>query len=144
MYIKKVKIKQLKLNKMFVVRDTNHPEADIKRDWSSFLGGFCDELAGSEFSTIEEAEEAEIKLYGHVEHEYRFHPAYNAFVQVDYEGLGAFELQAETLEEALIEADEYESDLAVCTESGDGQFYGEEVISFHKVREGRYIFELED
>ncbi len=129
---------------MFVVRDTNHPQEDIARNWSSFAGGFCDELAGSDFQTIEEAEEAETNLYGCVEHEYRYHPAYACFVQVDYEGLGAFALEAETLESALIEANDYEENLAVCTEAGDGEFQAHEVIAFHEVRPGRWIFELED
>ena len=42
------------------------------------------------------------------------------------------------------EADEYssENDLALCVGAGSGHFHAEDVLSFHKVREGRYIFEV--
>ena len=126
----------------FVVRDTNHPESDLKRNWSAPIGGFSSELAGSIFNSKEEAEKAEIKYFGGIEHEFRFHEAYGSFVEVHYEGLGAYCLDSETLEEAIEEAANYRNDLAVTTTAGDGHFYAEDVVSFHKVREGRYIFEI--
>lgn len=126
----------------FVVRDTFHPEADLERNWSAPVGGFSSELAGMEFSSKEEAEEKEVETFGQVEHEFRFHPAFNSFVEFHYEGLGAYCLEAETIEEALKEASEYQEGLACTMESGDGHFYAEDVVSFHKVRDGRYIFEI--
>ncbi len=126
----------------FVVRDTNHPQEDLERNWSTPCSGFSSELAGSVFNTKEEAEEAEIKYFGQVEHEFRYHAAHESFVELHYEGLGAYVLDSETIEEALIEANNYHDDLACTMEAGDGHFYAQDVVSFHKVREGRYIFEI--
>lgn len=128
----------------FVVRDTNHPEEDLKRNWSAFSGGSMNGEDGG--STEDEAiknfaSQAGIEV-DEVENEFRFHPAYNEFVAVHYEGLGAFVLDAENLEEATEEANDYEDGLAVTMESGDGHFFAEDVVSYHKIREGRYIFEL--
>jgi hypothetical protein len=128
----------------FVVRDTFHPEADLERNWSAFASGSCNgELGGS---TEEEARLNFASQIGiesdEVENEFRFHPAYGEFVAVHYEGLGAYILDASTLEEALAEANNYQEGLAVTMESGDGHFYAQDVVSFYKVREGRYIFEI--
>ena len=128
----------------FVVRDTFHPEADLERNWSAFASGSCSgELGGS---TEDEARENYASQIGievsDVDCEFRFHPAYGEFVAVHYDGLGAFVLDSETLEDAMNEADNYEEGLAVTMESGDGHFYADDVVSFHKVREGRYIFEI--
>lgn len=119
----------------FVVRDTDHPQADLDRNWSSTVGGvnYNGDFA---FASLEEAQEKDPN------HEYRFHPAHDGFAIVDYEGLGAFALESEGLAEALVDANEYEDDLACCLGSGDGHFFAHEVKAFHKVREGRYIFEL--
>ena len=128
----------------FVVRDTDHPEEDLKRNWSSFAGGSVSGESGG--STEEEAKEEYASFLGiepdEVDVEFRYHPAYDKFVAVHYDGLGAFTLDSETLEDAIKEADEYQDQLAVTTEAGDGHFYANQVVSFHKVREGRYIFEL--
>ena len=128
----------------FVVRDTNHPQEDLNRNWSAFLGGSCNGEQGG--ATEEEAIKNYAKHLGievdEVDMEFRYHGAYGEFVAMDYEGLGAFILESETLEAALKEANEYEDDLAICTESGDGHFYAEDCVSFRKVREGRYIFEI--
>lgn len=126
----------------FVVRDTNHPEEDLERNWSAPVGGFSTELAGSEFASKEEAEAAEVEYFGNVEHEFRFHPAYGSFVEFHFEGLGAYCLDAETIEEAIVEADNYEDGLAETMGTGDGHFFANQVVSFHKVREGRFVFEL--
>jgi len=125
----------------FVVRDTYHPEEDLKRNWSAPAGGWDNELGGMAFDTEDEAAEQDMKVWGE-RREYRFHPAYEGFVLFHYEGLGGFALDAETLEEALTEAEEYEDGLAVTMEAGDGHFFAEDVVSFHKVREGRYVFEV--
>lgn len=128
----------------FVVRDTEHPAEDLKRNWSAFSGGSCNgELGGS---TAEEAiqnfaSQAGIEV-SDVENEFRYHPAYSEFVAVHYEGLGAFALCAETLEGALSEALEVEDGLAVTMGEGDGHFYAEDVLSFHEVRPGRFVFEI--
>ena len=125
----------------FVVRDTFHPEQDLKRNWSAPAGGWDNELGGMGFETEEEAANKDIEING-ARREYRFHPAYDGFVLVHYEGLGAYILKAETLEEAIQEATNAGEGLAVTMEAGDGHFYAEDVIAFHQVREGRYIFEL--
>lgn len=126
---------------MFVVRDTFHPQEDLNRNWSSFAGGWDNELAGRRFNDEDEAAIADENVSGS-RREYRFHPAYCSFVCVHYEGLGAFMLNAETIEEALSEAAEINDGLACTMDAGDGHFFAEDVITFHKVREGRYVFEL--
>jgi len=132
------------MNTYFVVRDTNHPEEDLKRNWSAFAGGSENGESGGE--TEEEARHNYASHLGidvsEVDGEFRYHPAYEEYVKVHYSGLGAFQLDAENLQDALQEADEYEDDLAVCTERGDGHFFAADCVSFHKVREGRYIFEI--
>jgi hypothetical protein len=130
----------------FVVRDTKHPEQDLKRNWSAFAGGSSQGESGG--STEEEAKQNFADHLGievnEVSNEFRFHPAYDEFVMVDYEGLGAFLLDAENLKDALIEANEYQDNLAFCAESGSGHFYAEDCVSFHKVREGRYVFQIKE
>ena len=127
----------------FVVRDTDHPQEDLDRNWSSFAGGWDNSLSGMSFETVEQAKEADLsEAEWNTDCEYRFHPAFDGFVKVHYEGLGAFVLESETLESAIEEANNYEDGLAVTMESGDGHFYAQDVVSFHKVREGRYIFEI--
>ena len=126
----------------FVIRDTNHPQEDLERNWSAPAGGWDNEFGGMSFSSEEEAAEADMGVNGGERREYRFHPAYDGYVLFHYDGLGAFALDAETLEEAIEEAMNYEEGLAVCSEAGDGHFFAEDVVSFHKVREGRYIFEI--
>ncbi len=132
---------------MYVVRDTSHPKEDLKRNWSAPAGGTSIGMmpADSPEEALEQwasfkgisLEEAESDAP-----EFRFHDAYDGFVEVHYEGLGAFELEAETLEDALKEAAEIDSDLAVCSEAGDGHFFAEDVESFHKVSENRYVFKI--
>lgn len=133
-------------NTYYVVRDTYHPKEDINRNWSAFAGGSCNgELGGA---SAEEAKENYASQIGieveEVDCEFRFHTAYDLFVAVHYEGLGAFVLDSETLEEALEEANNYKDGLAVTMESGNGHFYAQDVVSFEKVREGRYIFEIKN
>lgn len=131
-------------NTYYVVRDTDHPQEDLDRNWSAFAGGSCNgELGGSNEEEAKENYASQIGIeVNDVDCEFRFHPAYDEFVAVHYEGLGAFVLDSESLEDALIEADNYEEGLAVTMEQGDGHFFAEDVVSFHKVREGRYIFEI--
>lgn len=129
----------------FVVRDTNHPQEDLDRNFSSFLGGSSQGEDGGK--TEEEARQNYADHLGidvsEVDIDFRFHPAYGEFVAIDYDGLGAFLLEADTLESAMIEAVDLEDNLAVCTDAGDGHFYAEDCISFHKVRDGRYIFVID-
>lgn len=129
---------------MYVVRDTYHPAEDLKRNWSAPMGGFSDgEMNGCRFQSAEDAATCYERLFEKkAPNEFRFHPAYNSFVEVHYEGLGAWALNAETIEEAINEAAVMGDGLACTMESGSGHFFAEDVISFHEVCEGRYIFEL--
>lgn len=132
----------------FVVRDTNHPKEDVERNWSSTLSGSDGEFDVLSCTSEEECQAAWEK-WNDVEHggiapkrSFRFHPAHNGFVPVHYEGLGAWQLEAETLKEALEEAATYDDDLACTSEAGDGHFYAHQVVSYHEVREGKWVFEL--
>ena len=127
----------------YVVRDTDHPQEDLERNFSCFLGG--SENGEENGQTEDEAREKYashlgVELSDIEDKEFAYHPAHEAFCVIGYHGLGAFELEAETLKEALTEANNYEDNLAVCTGSGSGHFFASKCISFHKVREGRYIF----
>lgn len=133
------------MSTIFVVRETNHPEADLARNWSAPVGGFSDgELVGMSFASAEEA-----KAYWTARYEgavaapaFRLHPAYEGFVEVHYEGLGAWLLEAEALEEAVAEAGAMNIDFVGTMEAGDGHFMASDVVSFHQVREGLYVFEI--
>lgn len=130
-------------NSYFVVRDTEYPVEDLKRNWSATVGGMS--LEGcSAFETLEAAEAADKDYYqsDKVTHEYRYHPAHKGYCCVHYEGLGAFVLDVENLKEAIKVALEYEDNLVCTMEAGDGCFCASQVLSFHKVRAGRYIFEI--
>lgn len=128
----------------FVVRDTIHPQEDLERNWSAWAGGSENGEQGGE--TEEEARENYADHLGinicEVSCDFRYHPAYEEFVAVHYEGLGAFELNADNIEDALKEAAEYEEGLAVCMDEGSGSFDAVDCVGFHKVREGRYVFEI--
>ncbi len=130
---------------LFVVRDTNHPVEDLVRDWSSYSGGWDNGLVGCGFDTEEEAINEFIEEEGDSDiPEMRFHPAYNGFVCVHYEGLGAFQLDAKNVKDAIKEADflSKKNELVCCDYEGTGHFESYQVVSFHKVRDGRYIFEI--
>ena len=132
------------MNTYYVVRDTDHPQEDLNRNWSAFAGGSVNGEEGGET-----AEEAKINLASQtdieldeVTNEFRYHPAYAKFVAVHYEGIGAYMLDSETLGEAMKEADEYKEGLAVIMGPGNGHFFAEDVVNFYKVKDGRYIFEI--
>ena len=136
------------MNTIFVARETNHPEADLARNWSSPTGGFSyGDMTGFTFDSAEAATaywNANLSDLGAAP-TFRFHPAYNSFTEVHYEGMGAWNLDAETLEEAMVEATQHEQlagGLTVTCGAGDGHFMANEVVSFHKVYEGLYVFEI--
>lgn len=100
----------------FVARATDHPQEDLNRNWSAVLGG----VANGDFHICESLEEAEAmwkKYYGFDDYEdaaetnpfrvsdWGYHPLYEGWVQIHYKGLGGYELDAESLEEAIIEAE---------------------------------------
>jgi len=127
----------------YVVRDTDHPAEDLARNWSSFVGG----SVYGETPKEQTAEAAKANAAAHigadvadVKVDFRFHPAYNAFAPVDYYGLGAFELQSETLDEAIKEAIEQDEFLACCTGAGDGHFDAADCVGYAKAADGRYVF----
>jgi hypothetical protein len=128
----------------FVVRETSHPAEDLKRNWSAPCGGFSTEMAGLKFNNEEDA----ITYYEHFfeskcPFEFRFHPAYNSFVEVHYEGLGAWELNADNISEAIEEAKKFKQ-CAVTMDAGSGHFCAQDVVSFTMVSEGKYIFEIKN
>ena len=128
----------------FVVRDTEYPEEDLKRNWSAFSGGSCNGESGGD--TEDEARDNYASHLGvdanSVDVEFRYHDAYCEFVAVHYEGLGAFFLEADNVEDAIKEASEYKDNLAVTMTEGNGHFYAEDAVRFWKVRDGRYVFEI--
>jgi hypothetical protein len=133
------------MSTIFVVRETSHPEADLARNWSSPTGGFSNgEMCGTSFASAEAAKAHWDAFYQDdvPAPDFRFHPAYGSFTEVHYEGLGAWNLEAETLEEAIAEATTCEWGLTVNSGAGDGHFLANEVVSFHKVREDLYVFEI--
>lgn len=127
----------------FVVRDTNHPKEDLERNWSSYAGGSeggesggtDEEDARTNYADVHGWDAAFIAVF-------RYHPAYDEYVVVHYEGLGAWALESDNLEDAIQEAMQSEEFLASTFEAGDGHFYAEDVVSYHQVKPGRFVFEL--
>ena len=128
---------------MYVIRKTAHPAEDLKRNWSAEAGG--GDLVADDIQSVEEYHEL-MEERGVAEEdrkEVRFHPAYDCFVEVHYEGLGAWQLEAENLSDAIEEAKNIEpEDLATTSEAGDGHFFAENVVNYHKVNEDLYIYEI--
>lgn len=134
----------------YVARCTNHPAEDLQRNWSAPLGG----IFNGDFwvcETIEEAREMWENYYGEdrefPESQFRFHPAYDGIVQVDYEGLGAWELDAETLEEAIAEAIETfggdPTSMACVMGRGTGHFYASQCEGYYETGINElYIFAI--
>jgi hypothetical protein len=133
------------MNTYFVVRDTYHPQEDLGRNWSASIGGWdIADFVGNVYESAEEAQSAWDKWHDGdaPRREFRYHPAHGSFVPVHYEGLGAWALDADTLEESIAEAATFRDDLACVCGSGDGHFYAQNCVGFHKVREGKYVFEI--
>lgn len=132
---------------MFVARYTNHPAEDLQRNWSAPIGGFFDQDLTA-FETEEQIIEQYVRHYGEDNiPTFRFHPAYGGFVQVDYEGLGAYRLYVDTLEEAIADAEEtFGSDpcnMYMCAGAGTGHFYANQCVGYYETNvEGLYIFEI--
>ncbi|BDD13159.1 hypothetical protein FUAX_55910 (plasmid) [Fulvitalea axinellae] len=134
----------------FVVRDTDYPEEDLKRDFSSPMGGFFRMDFFDVFESMEafEARKEELLDEGWDaqvlnDMDVRFHPAYDGYVEVHYEGLGAWLLESENLADAKEEAENYSKHhLGLTDDAGDGHFYAKDVVSYHEVRSGRYVFEI--
>jgi len=131
----------------YAVRCTEHPDEDLERNWSAACGGF---LSPNYFEphceTKEEADRAieeAIKKGDYTPNEMRFHGAYDAFVEVHYEGLGAWELNSENIEDAIEEAKKTNGVDLVCTlDSGSGHFHKSECLSYTKISDNIYIFEI--
>lgn len=143
----------------YVARATNHPQEDLDRNFSSVIGG----LSNEDFHVCESLEEAEAmwgKYYGFDvyesaskinpfdESDWGYHEAYGGYVEIHYRGLGGYELDAESLEEAIEEAEKkYGGDvwgMACVVDSGSGHFYAEDCKSFHRTGiEGLWIFEIQ-
>lgn len=132
---------------MFVARATQHPAEDLARNWSAPVGGFSNEdMQCVSFETLEAANEAfaEYNCDGFFKAPtFRFHPAYESYVEVHYEGLGAWCLDSESLEDAIVEASKKDAADMICTDAaGDGHFYAADVVSFHDAGNGIWVFEL--
>lgn len=143
----------------FVARATDHPQEDLNRNWSAVLGG----IENEEFHICESLEEVEVmwkRVYGFDEYEdvaetnkfraddWGFHPAYNGFVRIHYHGLGAYELEADNLQDAINEAvkrfggDVY--GMACTIDWGGGHFYANDCVGYHAAGpEGLWIFEIQ-
>lgn len=140
----------------FVARATDHPQEDLNRNWSAVLGG----LGNPDFHICESLEEAEAmwkKYYRFDDYEdadpfraddWGYHPLYEGWVQIHYRGLGAFELSADNLDDAINEAVEKFGDdvygMACVIDWGDGHFYASDCVGYHAAGpEGLWIFEIQ-
>lgn len=127
---------------MFVIRESLDIEKDLSRNWSSFCGGgadgpICGETEAEAIAqwcewTDQPAEDAP---------EMRFHNGIQGWCEYHYDGLGAWEMEAETEEEAIAEATG-QSGLASTMEEGSGHFFAEQVKKWHRVGDNIYIIEL--
>jgi len=137
----------------FVARATSHPQEDLDRNWSAPMGG----IFNGDFhicDTLEECREMWEVYYGDYndapkfpESKFRFHPAYNGFVEVHYEGLGAYALEAETLKEAQKEVTlrfKKADEIGCIDDAGDGHFYANDCTNFFSTAiEDIYIFQID-
>jgi len=126
----------------FVIRETESPELDLARNWSSFCGG------GSICPLAESTEDAAVAEWAACSGQYeseapemRYHNGLEGWCEFHYEGLGAWLLDAKTLEEAMTEA-KGQNALATTTDSGDGHFFAEDVVTYYHVEGNIYVFEI--
>lgn len=129
----------------YVVRETMSPELDLLRNWSTYAGGSQHgEMLGD---SIEEAIEMLASHYGceisEINAEFRYHNGLEKYAQVHYEGLGAWEIQASSIEEAIEKAKKLNG-LACTMEAGNGHFFAEDVVEYIEVEADKYIFILND
>ena len=128
----------------FVARESIDPQKDLERDWSAPLGG------GSLCPLAEESEEQAVKAWASAAGmsldqayaqapEFRYHNGLEGIAEFNHEGLGAWELDAENIQDAIQEARKL-SDLAVTSERDSGHFYADEVISYHHAHGDIYVF----
>ncbi|GIV35340.1 MAG: hypothetical protein KatS3mg031_2875 [Chitinophagales bacterium] len=135
----------------YVVRYSLDPAKDLERNWSTFAGAECEFGPFSYPAETEDEAREEYAAYigispEEVTKEFRWHNGLNSYAQVHYEGLGAWELNANTLEEAVAEAKGMnESDMWCTTGAGTGHFFASEVVAYIKVpnKENLYIFILD-
>jgi len=134
----------------YFVRQTNHPEADLHRNWSAPVGGALEgESLGNtpeesfelylEHHGLDDADEDERQAALKNAPEYRWHDAYQAYAQVHYEGLGGWLLNAEDVQSAMAEASRCSRNLTECSDEGDG-FHAERVEAYYHVIDDIYIF----
>lgn len=136
----------------FVARATSHPQEDLDRNWSAPMGG----LFNGDFhicNTLEECHEMWEIYYEDdddnkfPESKFRFHPAYNGFVEVHYEGLGAYRLEAESLEDAqneILTRFNNAHELGCIDGAGDGHFNASDCTNFFSTAiEDIYIFQID-
>jgi len=134
----------------YFIRQTNHPEADLQRNWSAPVGGSLEgESLGQtaakslelylEHHGLDDADEDERQTALKNAPEYRWHDAYQAFAQVHYEGLGGWLLNAQDLQSAIVEANRCSRNLTECSDEGDG-FFADRVEGYYHVKDDIYIF----
>ena len=87
---------------MFVIRESCDLAKDLERNWSSFCGGGADGPICGEDEADAIAQWCSFTgLPAEDAPEMRYHNGIGGWCEVHYEGLGAWLLEAETLEEAI-------------------------------------------
>ena len=134
---------------MFIARQSDHIKADIKRNWSSWNFGEegfegTEEELEAELEKVSETNSfwiSGLEVWPHNKDEFEFGELYeNYWVSIDRinarEGLSGIELDAETLEDAIEEA-ESRSDYW-----GDGQSFDAREAKLVYSNDDIHIFEL--
>lgn len=89
-----------------------------------------------------------VEVIDNIDVEARYHPAHKGFVEVHYEGLGAFILEVNNLNDAIAMVQQREDwySKSHIMHEGDGHFYASEVLDYHLVPnvgdKDHYIFVL--
>lgn len=138
----------------YVIRNTMTPEYDIERNWSAWIYGAWDTEAQALQSLAEDSalyddyrdrypdlEGSEIleKIIDTAQYDVRYNKAYGKWQHVHHEGLSCYELEAETEEEAQIEAQTTEAPW-----HGFGETTCGKVRLICHIRDSLYLFECDD
>lgn len=140
----------------YVVRHTFSPDYDIQRNWSGWIGGAWDSyesaiqdlseespLFGSlrdneKYENLSDEELLEV-VAEREQFDVRYNEAYGKWQHVHHDGLSCFELEAETEEEAIAEAEAREFEW-----HGFGRSTSGEVRLIKKITNTLYLFWAED
>lgn len=120
----------------YVARYTSNPEVDIERGWSGYFGY-------GDWATIDEAYDGIIEVGGDPDRaDIRFDEYEGLYRLVHHDGLSCWELEAETIEDAIEEARRLDNAGSIVWGGFGYQTHGD-VRVIAQVHDDLYIFECD-